>query len=121
MIITPEQVVAHETPNARMRTLAAPSLGTRELSVWEVTMAAGQAGPEHSVDHEQVWVLLEGALRVELDGRELRGRAGDTLVLGAGAARRVQAEGALRAVVASPAAPLVTTAGQGTRALPWGR
>ena len=53
-----------ETPNAVMCTLAAPSLGTADLAVWTVEMRAGQAGPLHTADQEQVWVMLAGALAI---------------------------------------------------------
>src|ERR687898_597866 len=43
-----------ETPNAVMRTLAAPSLGSSDLAVWTVEMRAGQAGPPHRAEHDEV-------------------------------------------------------------------
>jgi quercetin dioxygenase-like cupin family protein len=59
----------HETPNAVMSTLASPSLGSAELSLWRVVMTAGQRGPEHTFDTEQVWTVVSGAAEVELDGK----------------------------------------------------
>ena len=109
----------HETPNAVMRTLAAPSLGTSELAVWEVAMRAGQRGPEHGVDREQVWTVLEGELRVHAGGEALVVRAGDTLRLPPDAPRQIAAITDARAIVASPAGPRVTTATGGSRPLPW--
>ena len=45
-----------DTPNASMTTLASPTQGgTTVLSLWRVTMRAGQRGPEHSFDVEQAW------------------------------------------------------------------
>lgn len=119
MITRTADAPVHATPNATMRTLAAPSLGSSALSVWEVAMAPGAAGPAHRVDAEQVWVLLEGRLRVELDGRVMAPEAGDALTLPAGAERRVSAATAVRALVSSPAAPTVTTEDCGARPLPW--
>lgn len=109
----------HTTPNATMRTLAAPSLGASALSVWEVVMDEGAAAPAHRVDAEQVWVVLEGRLRVELDGRALEAGADDALTLPAGAERRVSATTTARALVSSPAAPTVATEDGGARPLPW--
>ncbi len=119
MLTRADDAPVHATPNATMRTLAAPSLGASALSVWEVTMAAGAAGPAHRVDAEQVWVVLEGQLRVELGGCVLEGEAGDALTLPAGAERRVLAATAARALVSSPAAPAVATEDGGARPLPW--
>lgn len=119
MLLTSAGVPRHETPNAVMRTFAAPSLGASELSVWEVAMTAGQRGPQHTVDREQVWIVLEGELRVQFGGQDVTVRAGDALRLPPDTPRRVAATLSARALVASPAAPMVTTAEGKTRPLPW--
>lgn len=76
-----------ETPNAVMTTFASPSLSTTELSLWTVAMRAGQRGPLHAFDSEQIWHVLDG----ELDISGTRLAAGDTRVLGAGELREVTA------------------------------
>ena len=119
MLTTAADAPRHETPNAVMRTLSAPSLGASELAVWEVVMRAGQEGPEHEVDREQVWTVLTGELAVEAGGEALVVRAGDTLRLPPGAPRRIAASTDARAIVASVAGPSVTTAASGSRPLPW--
>lgn len=119
MLIVAADAPRHETPNAVMRTLSAPSLGASELAVWEVVMRAGQAGPEHQVDREQVWTVLAGELDVHADGTALVIRAGDTLRLAPGASRQISAATDARAIVASPAGPTVTTGAGGSRPLPW--
>jgi quercetin dioxygenase-like cupin family protein len=78
----------HETPNAVMTTLASPTLGGAGRSVWWVRMRPGQVGPEHVMDGEQVWTVVEGAMTVEPFG-DLA--AGDAVVLPAGETRRVAA------------------------------
>ena len=103
-----------ETPNAIMRTLAAPSLGSSDLAVWTVEMRAGQTGPAHRAEHEQVWVVLEGRLGVD----DAEYAAGETAVLAAGAERRITAPEPVRALVASRGGGTVITA-EGTRPLPW--
>src|SRR5918997_4610554 len=100
----------HETPNAVMHTLAAPSTGAAELAVWTVEMAAGQAGPVHRAEHEQVWVVLDGTLAV--NGTEHG--AGETVVIAADQERQVVAPADVRALVASRGGGSVTTA-DGTR------
>lgn len=104
----------HATPNAVMHTLAAPSTGTSDLAVWTVEMRAGQAGPAHSAEHEQVWVVLSG--RLAIDGVEYV--EGETAVLAAGSRRQVTAPDDVHALVASRAGGAVTTEA-GTRSLPW--
>ena len=103
-----------ETPNAVMRTLAAPSLGSADLAMWTVEMRAGQAGPPHRAEHEQVWVVLDGTLAVD----DVDHAAGECVVIAAGAERRISAPEPVRALVASRGGGTVTTA-EGTRPLPW--
>ena len=105
-----------ETPNAVMRTLASPSLGTSDLAVWTVEMRAGQSGPSHRAEHEQVWVVLEGRLTVN----DIDYAAGETVVVAADQERRVTAPEPVRALVASRGGGTVTTA-EGTHPLPWAR
>jgi quercetin dioxygenase-like cupin family protein len=119
MITRADAAKVHATPNAVMRTLAAPSLGALELSVWEVSMTEGSAGPLHAADLEQVWVVLEGELHFELDGDRVTASAGDSVTLAAGIPRRIHAPQPARALVASRAGGRASTADQGARALPW--
>jgi quercetin dioxygenase-like cupin family protein len=110
----------HETPNAVMRTLAAPSTGSAELAVWEVTMRTGQRGPVHTVDREQVWLVLAGRLRARIADETSVAEAGDTLVVAAGAERQIAADADLTAIISSPAGPRVTTPDSPDgRPLPW--
>ncbi|QFG21094.1 cupin domain-containing protein [Actinomadura sp. WMMB 499] len=99
-----------ETPNGTMTTFATPAQGgTTGLAVWRVDMLPGKTGPRHAFDTEQVWTFLDGAATVEVDGRTERVGPGDTLVLPAGAARRMTAgpETGFTAVVAAHAGCLV--------------
>lgn len=108
------------TPNAVMTTLASPSVGaSTRTSVWRVSMAPGAAGPEHAVDAEQVWTILDGRARVHLADEVLEAGAGDTVVLPAGLVRRIVAVGALEALVAGPAGMLVSADGRPDATPPW--
>lgn len=109
-----------ETPNGVMTTLASPTLGaTRELALWRVRMETGSTGPEHAFDSEQVWTIVAGAARVTVDGEEAALAAGDTIVVPAGATRRISAEGALEALVAGLAGACVTAVGHAGVTPPW--
>lgn len=109
-----------ETPNALMTTLASPTLGAaRELALWRVHMDAGAAGPEHTFDAEQVWTVVTGAARVTVDGAEAALVAGDTIVLPAGATRRIAADGPFEALVTGRAGARVTAAGHDAVTPPW--
>jgi quercetin dioxygenase-like cupin family protein len=82
-------------------------------------MEAGAAGPEHAVNHEQVWTVLDGELEVTVGGEALAVPAGDTVRIPPAAPRRIAAVAAARALVASRAGVRVTTPDGGTRPLPW--
>jgi quercetin dioxygenase-like cupin family protein len=111
-----------ETPNALMTTLASPSLGpTARLSLWLVEMQAGQQGPLHVFDSEQVWHLLGGAAEITVDGAPLALGPGDTVVLPAGAERQVKTDGGARLVVCGhgDAAALVPGEAESRGTPPW--
>jgi quercetin dioxygenase-like cupin family protein len=102
-----------ETPNARMATLASPTLGaTAGLSMWQVEMTAGARGPEHTFDSEQVWTVLEGALVLVASGQNTTLRAGDTVVLPAGAQRQLAATTGVRALVCGHGDAIVRVPGE---------
>jgi quercetin dioxygenase-like cupin family protein len=89
-----------ETPNAVMTTLASPSQGPSQgLSLWQVDMRAGQQGPAHVFDSEQVWHVLDGTAGFTVDGQTMTLQPGDSLVVPAGATRQVSAGTALRILV----------------------
>jgi quercetin dioxygenase-like cupin family protein len=82
-------------------------------------MCAGQRGPTHIADQEQVWVVLNGRLEVHCDSADMTAAEGDAITIAAGATRQVTAITDIRAVVASLAGSSVTTADGQTRLLPW--
>ncbi len=111
-----------ETPNALMTTLASPSQGaTTELSMWLVDMRAGQRGPLHVFDVEQIWHVLQGKVDIAVDAEHVLIGPGDTLVLAAGAQRQVSALADARLIVCGRAAATVWVPGEETSrgAPPW--
>jgi quercetin dioxygenase-like cupin family protein len=81
-----------ETPNAVMTTLASPTVGGAERSLWRVDMAPGQSGPPHRFDAEQIWTALSGAATVEVADVSHAVEAGDTIVIPAHLPRRILAD-----------------------------
>lgn len=101
------------TPNATMTTLASPTLGaTAGRSLWLVDMTAGATGPLHVFDSEQIWTLIDGHARIEIDGVARPLDAGDTLVIPARAERRVHATTACRMVVTGEATAIASVPGE---------
>ena len=102
-----------QTPNALMTTLASPSQGpTAELSMWLVEMRAGQQGPPHVFDTEQIWHLVQGEAEAMVDARRLALGPGDTVVLPAGAERQVSARADSQLVVCGRGDAVVQVPGE---------
>jgi quercetin dioxygenase-like cupin family protein len=102
-----------QTPNALMTTLASPSQGpTAGLSMWLVEMRAGQQGPAHVFDTEQIWHLIEGEAEVTVGARQLVLGPGDTVVLPAGAERQVFARADAQLVVCGRGDAVVRVPGE---------
>jgi quercetin dioxygenase-like cupin family protein len=107
------QVRRTETPNAVMTTLASPSQGpTAQLSMWLVEMRAGQQGPPHVFDTEQIWHLLEGQAEITANGTHLTLNPGDAVVLPAGTERQVRARTDARLVVCGHGNAIVHVPGE---------
>lgn len=119
MLTSLDTAPVHETPNAVMRTLAAPSQGSTEIAVWEVSMKAGQEGPEHTASREQVWTVLEGELQVRVGDASSSVRASSALRIPAEEVRQISATTDSRVLVASRTGCLVRTSAADERPLPW--
>lgn len=74
----------HELPGARFQTLASPSIGSEETSVWRLRVEPGTPGVPHRVTREEIFVVLAGSATASLDGAAQPLAPGSTLVLPAG-------------------------------------
>lgn len=102
------------TPNATMTTLASPTQGATRQALWRVEMAPGAVGPDHAMGGEQIWTVVAGAARVEVDGEAHDLAAGDTLVLPPDVPRRIHADAdrGVEAVVTGPGADTASGPGR---------
>ncbi|MDQ1712649.1 MAG: hypothetical protein QOE45_2099 [Frankiaceae bacterium] len=82
---------------------ASPSRGA-DISLWKLTLPAGNRSPLHSLSRDEAFLALGGTAVATIDGEEHAFAAGDCLVVPAGAefSLRVGDEG-LEAVCAMPA------------------
>ena len=83
-VITPEDAPSFELPGATITGLASPSRGSMDTAAWRVRFEPGHATPPHSLDREEVFVVLEGALTVNYADRSETAHAGGALVVLAG-------------------------------------
>lgn len=85
----------HELGSTRFTSLATPTRGSGESSVWQVEIEPGTPPTPHSVTREEVFVLLEGAARVRLGDRAPEtARPGDAVVVPAGVRFEISPVGA---------------------------
>lgn len=74
----------HERGPARFTSLATPSRGTTDVSVWQVEIAVGAPATPHSLTREEVFVVLDGAASVRLGAERATAERGDAIVVPAG-------------------------------------
>jgi quercetin dioxygenase-like cupin family protein len=111
----------HELPGARFTTLASPSRGAAETSVWRVELLAGAEPVPHQVTREEIFVALEGTATATLDGVAGDLHAGDTLVLAPGVDFTIVAAGGdpFHALVCLPVGGQAVTADGARFTPPW--
>jgi mannose-6-phosphate isomerase-like protein (cupin superfamily) len=74
----------HELHGARFTSLATPSRGSSDTSVWLVEIDAETAGATHTLTREEVFVVLAGRAEVHLGAETSLAAAGDAIVVPAG-------------------------------------
>lgn len=87
-----------DLPGVRFTALAAPSRGSAEVCVWQLSVDPGLApGAAHTLDRDEVFVVLEGAIRLSPDGDVVA--AGDAVIVPAGEPIRLSNAGNVTARV----------------------
>jgi quercetin dioxygenase-like cupin family protein len=71
----------HALEHARFTSLATPSLGASEVSVWRVELAPGALGVTHQLTRGEVFVVESGRVTVVLGETSSEAVAGDTIVV----------------------------------------
>ncbi len=83
-VITPEDAPVFDAPGATITGLASPSRGAADVAAWRVRFTPGYASPPHSLDREEVFVVLTGEVTARYADREETARAGGALIVPAG-------------------------------------
>lgn len=63
------------------RPLAVPSRGSSELAIWALDVAPGARSEPHSMDREEVFVIISGSIAATVDGQEVLAGPGDAIVV----------------------------------------
>ena len=71
----------HDLGGTRFTTLAAPSTGTTETSMWRVSIDPGVAPTPHAVTREEIFLVLDGVADVEIDGTRRSAKPGDAIAI----------------------------------------
>jgi len=83
----------HQAGETRFTSLATPSSGARETSVWRVVVPAVAPAVPHTLTREEVLVVLGGTARVRLGAAEETAGAGDAIVVPPGVAFELSSAG----------------------------
>lgn len=112
-VISSSEAPTFDTGHAVITGLASPSRGSSQTSAWRVRLQPGQSSPVHSLDAEEVFVVIEGELVASFDGREESAQAGDALIVHAGEPFSLRAEGTpVEAVCMLPVGARARVAGE---------
>ncbi|CAM5507848.1 cupin domain-containing protein [Kitasatospora aureofaciens] len=63
------------------RPLAVPSRGSTELAIWALELAPGVHSETHSMDREEVFVVIEGKVSATVAGEDVLAEAGDAIIV----------------------------------------
>jgi quercetin dioxygenase-like cupin family protein len=120
-IITGPDRPTHELGDARFTSLATPSRGSTETSVWRVALAPGAPGVPHRVTREEVFVVLSGTARLSLGAVAGVAAPGDAIVVPADTAFAIGNDGAeeLQLLCCLPVGGQAVTADGATFTPPW--
>jgi mannose-6-phosphate isomerase-like protein (cupin superfamily) len=80
VVATPD-TPTHDLGSTRFTSLASPTRGSRETSVWQVEIDAEAEPTPHSVSREEVFVVLSGTASVRIDGVEQTAASGDAIIV----------------------------------------
>ena len=83
-VISAPAAPTHEVGATRFTTLASPSRGSSRTSLWHVELPVGETPVPHQLTDEEIFVVLAGTARVEIDGVSSSAGPGDAIVVPAG-------------------------------------
>lgn len=97
-------------PGFRFIGYTAPSRGAAELSTWRLEVEPGARSVAHWIDHEEVFILLEGTITATVAGETAKLTAGDSLAVPAQSLLQLanQSDTSAYAIVCLPAGARAT-------------
>lgn len=103
-VLTAPDAPTHELPGVRFTSLATPSRGSTDTSVWLVDIEPGTPGTPHRLTREEVFVVLAGRAEVRLGDTVSTADVGDAIIVPPGVPFALAPAGAapLRALCCLP-------------------
>jgi quercetin dioxygenase-like cupin family protein len=102
-IVAPADAPTFDTGGAIITGLASPSRGAADTAAWRVDFNADAPSPKHRLTHQEVFVVLEGAVTATFEEHEETAEAGGALIVPAGTEFSISAKGApARAICVLP-------------------
>jgi mannose-6-phosphate isomerase-like protein (cupin superfamily) len=89
-VIHAADAVVHDLNGARFTSYASSAAGSTELCVWRLDLPDVAGGLPHRISREEVFVVIGGTVRVNLDGESHVLTAGDVAVAPAGSMLSVE-------------------------------
>jgi quercetin dioxygenase-like cupin family protein len=83
-VVRATDAVEHEVHGSTFSSFVAPSRGSAQLCAWRLTVPADVKGVAHRPTREEVLLILDGSMRVTLDGEVADLSQGDVAVVPAG-------------------------------------
>lgn len=80
-VLSAPSTPTHDLGHTTFTSLATPSRGSRDISVWSVTIAPGTPAVPHTLTREEVFVVLAGTASIRLDGQPATAATGDAIVV----------------------------------------
>ena len=90
-VICSTEATTFETHGSRFSSYVAPSRGSNELCAWRLDVPAGLDGVAHRPNREEILLVLDGELRITLDGVHTELHRGDVALVPANSELRVDA------------------------------
>ncbi len=84
-VIHAEQAAVHKMHGTSFTAYASPDRGSQELCAWRIEIPGHTTGVPHHVSREEVLYVLSGTIQASVDGRAELARAGDMILVPAGA------------------------------------
>ena len=121
-VITAPESPTHDLGGTRFTSLATPSRGSAETSVWVVEIDPGMPATPHSLTREEVFVVLDGVATTSVDGVVGLASAGDAIVVPPAVPFEIanHGQGVLRLLCCLPVGGEAVTA-DGRFVPPWAR